>query len=94
MMNFCYQETLEKAVESASSWNAQLNKQRLTARSAAFDLQSLTLHQPRKPQVVQPRPTNISYYPIALLTGQYTDYCRYYTPEELKYVFNIFIVIL
>ncbi|XP_077287015.1 PHD finger protein enhancer of yellow 3 isoform X2 [Arctopsyche grandis] len=78
------QETLERARESASSWNARLNRQRRTVRPAVMDLQTLTLHQPRKPQAVAAYCLS-SYYPVAVLPGQYTDYYKSYTPEELRY---------
>lgn len=74
---------MERARESASSWNARLNRQRRTVRSAAMDLQTLTLHCPRKPQTVSAHSIS-SYYPVALLPGQYTDYYKSYTPDELR----------
>lgn len=74
---------MERARESASSWNARLNRQRRTVRPAAMDLQTLTLHQPRKPQAVAAYCLS-SYYPVAVLPGQYTDYYKSYTPDELR----------
>lgn len=38
---------------------------------------------PRRPPVVRElSPT--SYYPVALVPGQYSDHCKRYSPEELR----------
>ena len=40
-------------------------------------------HIPRRPPVVRELSPE-SYYPVALLPGQYSDYYRNYTPQELR----------
>ncbi|XP_012149059.2 PHD finger protein enhancer of yellow 3 isoform X1 [Megachile rotundata] len=73
----------EMAVQSALSWNISLNKARREDRKCSLDLQTFTIHVPRKQQKVEER--KVGYYPVALIPGQYTDYYREYTPAELRY---------
>lgn len=74
----------EMAVQSALSWNINFNKARKESRKYSLDLQSFTIHQPKKQQKVDPE-RKASNYPVALIPGQYTDYYREYTPAELRY---------
>ncbi|XP_029045572.2 titin isoform X2 [Osmia bicornis bicornis] len=73
----------EMAVQSALSWNISLNKARREDRKCSLDLQTFTIHVPKKQQKVEER--KVGYYPVALIPGQYTDYYREYTPAELRY---------
>ena len=73
----------EMAIHSASSWNTNLNRTRKEARTHSLDLQSFTVHRPKKINKIDPCKEN--YYPVALIPGQYTDYYREYTPAELRY---------
>lgn len=74
----------EMAVQSALSWNIGLNKARRESRKCSLDLQTFTIHVPKKQQKVEER-TGSNHYPVALIPGQYTDYYREYTPAELRY---------
>ncbi|XP_063978311.1 titin isoform X2 [Diachasmimorpha longicaudata] len=74
----------EMAVQSALSWNVGFNKARKESRKCSLDLQTFTIHVPKKQQKVEEN-TSISHYPVALIPGQYTDYYREYTPAELRY---------
>ncbi|XP_015119936.1 titin [Diachasma alloeum] len=74
----------EMAVQSALSWNVGFNKARKESRKCSLDLQTFTIHVPKKQQKVENN-TSISHYPVALIPGQYTDYYREYTPAELRY---------
>ena len=74
----------EMAVQSALSWNTNLNKARMDTRTSSLDLQTFTIHMPKKEQKFEIE-RNVSHYPVALIPGQYTDYYREYTPAELRY---------
>ncbi|XP_014468530.1 PREDICTED: uncharacterized protein LOC106741258 isoform X2 [Dinoponera quadriceps] len=74
----------EMAVQSAMTWNANLNKARKENRKYCLDLQTFTIHVPKKPQKIDPE-HKTSHYPVALIPGQYTDYYREYTSAELRY---------
>ncbi|KAK1119148.1 hypothetical protein K0M31_013645 [Melipona bicolor] len=74
----------EMAVQSALSWNMSLNKARRENRKCSLDLQTFTIHVPKKQQEVESE-RRIGHYPVALIPGQYTDYYREYTPAELRY---------
>ncbi|XP_067215549.1 fap1 adhesin isoform X2 [Linepithema humile] len=74
----------EMAVQSAMSWNISLNKARKENRKCCLDLQTFTIHVPKKQQKVDPE-HKVGHYPVALIPGQYTDYYREYTPAELRY---------
>ncbi|XP_078040329.1 LOW QUALITY PROTEIN: PHD finger protein enhancer of yellow 3 [Augochlora pura] len=74
----------EMAVQSALSWNVSLNKARRENRKCSLDLQTFTIHVPKKQQKVETE-RKIGHYPVALIPGQYTDYYREYTPAELRY---------
>ncbi|KAG7199278.1 hypothetical protein KM043_018139 [Ampulex compressa] len=74
----------EMAVQSALSWNVTLNKARKENRKCSLDLQTFTIHVPKKQQKVEVE-RKVSHYPVALIPGQYTDYYREYTAAELRY---------
>ncbi|XP_043285184.1 uncharacterized protein e(y)3 isoform X2 [Venturia canescens] len=74
----------EMAVQSALSWNIGLNKARRESRKCSLDLQTFTIHVPKKQQKVEEE-SGSNHYPVALIPGQYTDYYREYTPAELRY---------
>lgn len=74
----------EMAVQSAMTWNASLNKARKESRKYCLDLQTFTIHVPKKPQKIDTE-NKTSHYPVALIPGQYTDYYREYTSAELRY---------
>ncbi|XP_046835634.1 uncharacterized protein LOC124431592 isoform X1 [Vespa crabro] len=74
----------EMAIQSALSWNINLNKSRKENRKCSLDLQTFTIHVPKKHHKFE-TDRKISHYPVALIPGQYTDYYREYTPAELRY---------
>ncbi|XP_018338371.1 PREDICTED: uncharacterized protein LOC108746233 isoform X2 [Trachymyrmex septentrionalis] len=74
----------EMAMQSAFTWNANLNKARKEQRKYCLDLQTFTIHQPQK-QHKGDSEHKVGHYPVALIPGQYTDYYREYTPAELRY---------
>ncbi|XP_015176370.1 PREDICTED: uncharacterized protein LOC107066345 [Polistes dominula] len=74
----------EMAIQSALSWNISLNKSRKENRKCSLDLQTFTIHVPKKHHKLD-TDRKISHYPVALMPGQYTDYYREYTPAELRY---------
>ncbi|XP_029158377.1 uncharacterized protein LOC114930670 isoform X2 [Nylanderia fulva] len=77
----------EMAVQSAFAWNSNLNKARKENRKCCLDLQTFTIHVPKKQQKVEQQnvENKVGHYPVALIPGQYTDYYREYTPAELRY---------
>ncbi|XP_012056795.1 PREDICTED: uncharacterized protein LOC105619887 [Atta cephalotes] len=74
----------EMAMQSAFTWNANLNKARKEQRKYCLDLQTFTIHQPQKQHKADSE-HKVGHYPVALIPGQYTDYYREYTPAELRY---------
>ncbi|KMQ89591.1 supporter of activation of yellow protein, partial [Lasius niger] len=74
----------EMAVQSAFAWNSNFNKARKENRKCCLDLQTFTIHIPKKQQKVDSE-NKVGHYPVALIPGQYTDYYREYTPAELRY---------
>ncbi|XP_075233357.1 PHD finger protein enhancer of yellow 3 isoform X2 [Lycorma delicatula] len=82
-------DSKQEAIQSAASWNSNLNKTRAEHRRCSLDLQSLVVHYPKTkglkmcPTADQPR--RISNYPVALIPGQFSDFYKSYTPDELRY---------
>lgn len=76
-----------KAALSVSEWNAQLNKSRKLERPSCFDLQNLVEHVPRPDlyKKITTASSNPTHYPISLIPGQYCDFYRKISSEELKY---------
>ncbi|OXU22411.1 hypothetical protein TSAR_016463 [Trichomalopsis sarcophagae] len=73
----------EMAIQSALNWNLGLNKARRENRRCSLDLQTFTVHMPKRAIKFDPSKRG-SHYPVALIPGQYTDYYREYTPAELS----------
>uniref|UniRef100_A0A1B6D7N4 Uncharacterized protein n=2 Tax=Clastoptera arizonana TaxID=38151 RepID=A0A1B6D7N4_9HEMI len=73
-------------MQSAISWNQALNKARQEQRNCALDLQTWTIQFPqsKRSKMTKPMPKP-GHYPLALIPGQYADYYRGYTPQELRY---------
>ena len=78
-------ELVKKAMQSAAEYNAHLNQERREERRSCMDLQTFTIHYPVKPNKVK-KNTKPGKYPVALLPGQFQDYYKEYTSEELKYL--------
>ncbi|XP_011497278.1 PREDICTED: uncharacterized protein LOC105361725 [Ceratosolen solmsi marchali] len=74
----------EMAMQSALSWNTCLNKARQDSRKCSLDLQTFTVHMPKR-SIKLDSAKSVSHYPVALIPGQYTDFYRDYTPAELRY---------
>ncbi|RXG71901.1 PHD finger protein 10 [Armadillidium vulgare] len=78
-------EYSRKAALNASKWNAAFNRERHEERRYSFDLQTFSLHMPISHGVKLPQSaTKLGSYPVAVLPGQYTDYCKIYSSSELK----------
>ncbi|KAH9515471.1 PHD finger protein 10 [Bulinus truncatus] len=77
----------KKAARSAAEFNASLMRDKKEDRRAYFDLQTFTVHFPkRKFQTVDPKLTKVGAYPVSLIPGQYQEYYKKYTSDELKYL--------
>lgn len=77
----------ERAIRSAANWNVNFNKARKESRRCCMDLQTFTINFPlgrTQPKVPQKNP--VGHYPIALVPGQFTDYYKPYTSNELHYL--------
>ncbi|XP_046666386.1 LOW QUALITY PROTEIN: titin [Homalodisca vitripennis] len=76
----------EQAIQSAVSWNSQLNRSRSESRRCHLDLQTWTIQYPRSRGSKMTRPTpRLGNYPVALIPGQYADFYKRYTAQELRY---------
>ncbi|GIY17622.1 PHD finger protein 10 [Caerostris extrusa] len=79
-------DLVKKAVKSAAEYNAHLNQERREERRSCMDLQTFTIHYPgrkNKPVISRGKPGK---YPVALLPGQFQDYYKEYSSDELKYL--------
>ncbi|XP_033736165.1 PHD finger protein 10-like [Pecten maximus] len=80
-------EYIKKAMKSASEWNTIFLRERKEERRAYFDLQTFNVHYPAgRYKVLPPDLTSPSPYPVTLIPGQYQDYYKNHSPEELKYL--------
>ncbi|XP_060062435.1 PHD finger protein 10-like [Ylistrum balloti] len=80
-------EYIKKAMKSASEWNTVFLRERKEERKAYFDLQTFNVHYPAGRFKVLPADlTSPSPYPVTLIPGQYQDYYKNHSPEELKYL--------
>lgn len=76
---------MKRALKETVRYNSQLNRERKEERCAYFDLQTQIIHLPQKKRKYNPsNKSKRSEYPVALLPGQYQDYFKRYTSEELK----------
>ncbi|KAL4238527.1 PHD finger protein 10 [Mactra antiquata] len=79
-------EYTKKAMKSVSDWNRNLLKVKNEQRRAYFDMQTFTIQYPRgKFRKLESSQTEVSSYPLTLIPGQFQDYYRKYSSEELKY---------
>ncbi|TRY72036.1 hypothetical protein TCAL_01128 [Tigriopus californicus] len=68
-----FADFVEKAVQSASDWNKQLNQEKREKRRAYFDMQTFIIQRPmnnRGRMKVLPTP-KLGNYPVALIPGQF-----------------------
>ncbi|XP_026477653.1 supporter of activation of yellow protein-like [Ctenocephalides felis] len=77
----------DRAISSASSWNSKFNKDRMENRKGGcLDLQTYVIQKSKSVRRVQsPSKTKPGHYPVALVPGQFCDYYKKYSPNELRY---------
>jgi len=75
---------VKRALKETVRYNSRLNNERKEERQAYFDLQTQIIHLPQKKRCYDPNAIpKRSEYPVALMPGQYQDYYKKYTEEEL-----------
>ncbi|OWF47440.1 PHD finger protein 10 [Mizuhopecten yessoensis] len=80
-------EYIQKAMKSASEWNTSFLRERKEERRAYFDLQTFNVHYPAgRFKVLPTELTSPTPYPVTLIPGQYQDYYKSHSTEELKYL--------
>uniref|UniRef100_UPI00358FEC6A PHD finger protein 10 isoform X2 n=1 Tax=Myxine glutinosa TaxID=7769 RepID=UPI00358FEC6A len=80
-------EYIKKAARKAAEYNSHLNHERSEERRAYFDLQTYTIQVPLiRPKILPPEETKVGAYPVALIPGQFQEYYKRYTPNELRYL--------
>eukprot|EP00112_Aurelia_sp_Birch-Aquarium-sp1_P008034 Seg1879.2 transcript_id=Seg1879.2/GoldUCD/mRNA.D3Y31 product="PHD finger protein 10" protein_id=Seg1879.2/GoldUCD/D3Y31 len=76
---------VKKAIKDASEYNLHLNQDRKDERLAYFDMQTQIIQVPRKTQqIISPEKRKRNRYPVALMPGQFQDYFKIYSPDELR----------
>ncbi|CAH1261391.1 PHF10 [Branchiostoma lanceolatum] len=77
---------IKRAAHQAAEYNRQLNQERMEERRAYFDMQTQTIQVPAgKMRKLPPEATKPGPFPVALIPGQFQEYYKKYTSEELKY---------
>ncbi|XP_022097969.1 uncharacterized protein LOC110983210 isoform X2 [Acanthaster planci] len=80
------QEYVKKAVRQAADYNSALMAERREERLYYFDMQTLTVQMPASRMKRQDKEaTKMGPYPVSVIPGQYQNYYRSYSAEELKY---------
>ncbi|XP_028844647.1 PHD finger protein 10 isoform X2 [Denticeps clupeoides] len=80
-------EYIKKAAKKAAEFNSNFNRERMEERRAYFDLQTHIIQVPQgKYKVLPPERTKTGPYPVALIPGQFQDYYKRYSPNELRYL--------
>ncbi|XP_071963212.1 uncharacterized protein [Antedon mediterranea] len=79
-------EYTKRAVRQAAEYNASLMRERKEERQYFLDMQTMVV-QVSKNRVKQTKKeiTKVDGYPVALIPGQYQNFYRKYTPDELNY---------
>lgn len=76
---------IKRAIKDVAEFNAQLAQQRREERCSYFDMQTQIIHVPANKTTRLTKPcTKPSLYPVALLPGQFQEYYKRYTSEELN----------
>ncbi|XP_020632189.1 PHD finger protein 10-like isoform X4 [Orbicella faveolata] len=76
---------IKRAIKDAAEFNAQLAQQRREERCSYFDMQTQIIHVPSNKTTRLPKQcTKPSLYPVSLLPGQFQEYFKRYSPEELN----------
>ncbi|KAG1941665.1 PHD finger protein 10 isoform X2 [Pimephales promelas] len=80
-------EYIKKAAKKAAEFNSNFNRERMEERRAYFDLQTHIIQVPQgKYKVLPPERTKTGPYPVALIPGQFQEYYKRYSPNELRYL--------
>uniref|UniRef100_A0A672GPE8 PHD finger protein 10 n=1 Tax=Salarias fasciatus TaxID=181472 RepID=A0A672GPE8_SALFA len=80
-------EYIKKAAKKAAEFNSNFNRERMEERRAYFDLQTHIIQVPQgRFKVLAPELTRTGPYPVALIPGQFQDYYKRYSPNELRYL--------
>ncbi|XP_061820264.1 PHD finger protein 10 [Nerophis lumbriciformis] len=80
-------EYIKKAAKKAAEFNSNFNRERMEERRAYFDLQTHVIQVPQgRFKVLAPDLTRTGPYPVALIPGQFQDYYKRYSPNELRYL--------
>ncbi|XP_033931441.1 PHD finger protein 10 [Pseudochaenichthys georgianus] len=80
-------EYIKKAAKKAAEFNSNFNRERMEERRAYFDLQTHIIQVPQgRFKVLAPEMTKAGPYPVALIPGQFQEYYKRYSPNELRYL--------
>ncbi|KAJ1153895.1 hypothetical protein NDU88_006653 [Pleurodeles waltl] len=80
-------EYIKKAAKKAAEFNSNLNRERMEERRAYFDLQTHVIQVPQgKFKVLPSERTKVGPYPVSLIPGQFQEYYKRYSPDELRYL--------
>ncbi|XP_069463050.1 PHD finger protein 10 isoform X3 [Ambystoma mexicanum] len=80
-------EYIKKAAKKAAEFNSNLNRERMEERRAYFDLQTHVIQVPQgKYKVIPTERTKVGPYPVSLIPGQFQEYYKRYSPDELRYL--------
>ncbi|KAM4041173.1 PHD finger protein 10 isoform 1-T1 [Anomaloglossus baeobatrachus] len=80
-------EYIKKAAKKAAEFNSNLNRERMEERRAYFDLQTHVIQVPQgKYKILPAEVTKVSPYPVSLIPGQFQEYYKRYSPNELRYL--------
>ncbi|XP_071997114.1 PHD finger protein 10 isoform X2 [Engystomops pustulosus] len=80
-------EYIKKAAKKAAEFNSNLNRERMEERRAYFDLQTHVIQVPQgKYKILPSEITKVSPYPVSLIPGQFQEYYKRYSPNELRYL--------
>ncbi|KAM4770658.1 PHD finger protein 10 isoform 2-T2 [Rhinophrynus dorsalis] len=80
-------EYIKKAAKKAAEFNSNLNRERMEERRAYFDLQTHVIQVPQGKYKILPTDlTKVSPYPVSLIPGQFQEYYKRYSPNELRYL--------
>uniref|UniRef100_A0A8C6L262 PHD finger protein 10 n=1 Tax=Nothobranchius furzeri TaxID=105023 RepID=A0A8C6L262_NOTFU len=80
-------EYIKEAAKKAAEFNSNFNRERMEERRAYFDLQTHIIQVPQgRFKVLAPELTRTGPYPVALIPGQFQDYYKRYSPNELRYL--------
>ncbi|OCT79958.1 hypothetical protein XELAEV_18026773mg [Xenopus laevis] len=80
-------EYIKKAAKKAAEFNSNLNRERMEERRAYFDLQTHVIQVPQgKYKILPSEMTKVSPYPVSLIPGQFQEYYKRYSPNELRYL--------